>query len=159
MVALFCQITPSPLFLSPFILSFILLVFLVLLLLLLLLGLLLLAEAYEVTFVIHGAGIVADRNDGRRPRDDEGLGRNLSRLQGLRRTVALSGAISEVPAVAVDASTYWGRKLSTTLSIYTGMNEKKRKCQILSNEQLDLFHHHYSHTFLQRIDRIHNLGS
>lgn len=105
--SLFFQITPSPLVVSTVILSFILLVLLVLLLLFLLLGLVLLAEAYEVTLVIHGAGVVADGDDGWRSGDDEGLGRKLPRLEGLRGAVALGGAISEVPAVAVDSSAHW----------------------------------------------------
>lgn len=74
------QITPSPLIVSPVILSLLLLVLLVLLLLFLLLGLVLLAEAYEVALVVHRAAVVADRDDGWRTGDDEGLGRNLSRL-------------------------------------------------------------------------------
>ena len=102
------QVTPSPLFIPPIILPFILLVLLVLLLLFLLLGLLLLAEAYEVTLVVHGAGVVADGDDGWGSGDDEGFGGNLSGLQRLRRAVALCSTVSEVPAVAVDSSAHWG---------------------------------------------------
>lgn len=116
---------PSHLLLSSVILPFILLVLLVLLLFLLLLGLLLLAEAYEVTLVVHRAGVMADGDDGWGPGDDEGFGRDLSGLQGLRGAVGLSGAVFEVPAVAVDTSTYRGRKLPTTLTIYTSTKKKE----------------------------------
>ena len=102
------QVTPSPLLIPPIILPFILLVLLVLFFLFLLLGLVLLAEAYEVTLVVHGAGVMADRNDGWRSGDDESFRRDLPRLQALRRAVALCGTISEVPAVAVDSSANWG---------------------------------------------------
>ncbi|TNN86734.1 hypothetical protein EYF80_002917 [Liparis tanakae] len=66
-------------------------------------------EAYEVTLVVHRAGVMANRNDGWGPGDDEGFRGDLSRLQGLRSAVGLSrGAVSEVPAVAVDSSAHRG---------------------------------------------------
>lgn len=117
--------------LSPLlvILSFILLVLLVLLLLFLLLGLVLLAEADELAFVIHGAGVVADGDDGWRPGDDEGFGRDLSGLQGLGGVVGLCGAVSEVPAVAVDTGAHRRRQFSTSFSIYVGRRKQKTRQQ------------------------------
>jgi len=108
-------------------LALVLFVLLLLLLLLLLLGVLLLAEAYELSLVLHGACVMADGDDGGGAWDDEGLRGDLSGPNWGGGAVDGPGAVAEVPAVAVDPCAHWGGELSPTLPICRAESETERE--------------------------------